>query len=75
VQGALYSESKVENDVTPLQLETSVADLELETDATALELETSVASLKLETEPDALDLEKETGVPQEISKQERYLVD
>jgi hypothetical protein len=38
-------------------------------------LETGVASLKLETEPDALDLEKETGVPQEISKQERYLVD
>jgi hypothetical protein len=39
VQGAGYSESKVETNVATLQLETSVADLELEIDATALELE------------------------------------
>jgi hypothetical protein len=54
----------VETDATALQLETSVADLELEMDTIALELETYAASLELEAD-----------VPQETSKQERYLAD
>jgi hypothetical protein len=61
-----YSESEVETDVAALQLETSAAALELEMDAAALELEPNAA---------ALDLEMETNVPQELSKQERYLAD
>jgi hypothetical protein len=64
LQGAGYSESKVETDATALQLEISVANLELEMDTTALELEAEAASLELETE-----------VPQETSKQERYSAD
>jgi hypothetical protein len=50
VQGVGYSESKVETDMTALQLETSVADLELETDTTALELEIDATGLELETD-------------------------
>jgi hypothetical protein len=56
--------SQVETNTTALQLETSAADLELEMDATALKLEADMAGLKLET-----------YVPQETSKQERYLAD
>jgi hypothetical protein len=66
VQGARYSEFKVETFVAMLELETSVGALELETDATPLELEMDAAPLKLETEMD---------VSQEISKQEQYLAD
>jgi hypothetical protein len=47
VQGAGYSESKVETNATDLELETSMANLELEMDATALELEIDVAGLEL----------------------------
>jgi hypothetical protein len=61
-----YSESEVETDVAALQLETSAAALELEMDAAALELEPNAA---------ALDLEMEINMPQELSKQERYLAD
>jgi hypothetical protein len=75
VQGAGYSESEVETDVTALQLETSAADLDLKIDATTLELETDVIGLELEIEPAALDLETEIDVPQETSKQERYSAD
>jgi hypothetical protein len=57
-----YSESEVEIDTAALQLDTSVADLKLETDATTLELEADTTVLELET-----------NVPQETSKQERYL--
>jgi hypothetical protein len=56
--------SQVETNAAALQLETSAADLELEMDATALKLEADMAGLKLETD-----------VPQETSKQERYLAD
>jgi hypothetical protein len=64
VQGVGYSESEVETDAAALQLETPVTDLKLEMDATALELEI-----------DTTDLELEIDVPQETSKQERYLAD
>jgi hypothetical protein len=66
VQGAGYSESKVE---------INVADLKLETDAVALQLEMDIAALELETDATVLDLEMETDVSQEISKQKRYSVD
>jgi hypothetical protein len=64
VQGAGYSESKVEANAGALQLETFAADLKLEADATALELEVDTAGLKFKTD-----------MPQETSKQERYLAD
>jgi hypothetical protein len=64
VQGVGYSESNVETDAVALQLETSMADLELETDATTRESETDAAGLELEID-----------VPQETSKQGRYLAD
>jgi hypothetical protein len=60
VQGAGYSESKVEIDAIDLELETNVTALELEMDAAAIELETNTT---------VLDLETETYVYQEISKQ------
>jgi hypothetical protein len=63
VQGVRYSESEVETDVTALQLETYVADLELEMDRTTLEFLIDVAGLELETYPDALDLEMKTDMP------------
>jgi hypothetical protein len=64
MHGVGYSESEMETDAT---------DLELETDTIALKLETDVIALELETDATALELE--TDASQEISKQERYLVD
>jgi hypothetical protein len=64
VQGAGYSESEVETNVT---------DLELEIDAAALELEMDTSALELETDATVLNLEAETDMSQEISKQQRYL--
>jgi hypothetical protein len=66
VQGAGYSEFKVETDA---------ADLKLETDAAALELETNVTALQLEIDAIVLDLEMEIDVSQEILKQKRYSAD
>jgi hypothetical protein len=50
VQGAGYSESKVETDAGALELDTDTTALELETDATALELEKDATALDLEME-------------------------
>jgi hypothetical protein len=64
VQGVGYSGSEVETYTASLQLETSAAGLKLEMDTTALELDTDTTGLELEID-----------VPQETSKQERYLAD
>jgi hypothetical protein len=51
------------------------SESEVEMDAAALELETDVTALELEADMAALELEIETGMSQEISKEERYWVD
>jgi hypothetical protein len=52
-----------------------MADPELQTDAAPLELEMDATALELETNAIVLNLLTETGVAQEISKQERYSAD
>jgi hypothetical protein len=51
------------------------SESEVETDVAVLELEMDAAALELETNVIALELEMETVMSQQISKQERYLVD